>query len=212
MFNIVRENTYYSPHKIGYWSDAFPNYDAKLMIVGQDWGTLIYLDKFIKDNGNKIPNPYREKGNPTWENLINFLEEAWFKPFGEYFENIYLTNAVLCLRNWSQMTGSIPMQYFKNCFPFLKEQIDIVKPKIIATLGATVFQVLARNYNIKLRHKTFRDIVANYKKDALITEEGFYIYPLYHTGGLGLRNRKMAKLHVEPVEDFKRLKELFDTV
>jgi uracil-DNA glycosylase len=88
----------------------------------------------------------------------------------------------------------------------------IKQPKIIATLGATVFRVLAKKYNIKIRYKTFRDIVVNYKKEDFMTEEGFYIYPLYHTGGLGLRNRKMAKLPGEPVDDFKRLKELFETI
>ncbi len=90
----VINNNQYAPEGVGYWSDAFPNYNAKLMIVGQDWGSDEYLDSFIKKSGGKLPKPYREDGNDTWENLMDCLKEAGFETKDDVygFKDIYLTN------------------------------------------------------------------------------------------------------------------------
>ncbi len=187
---------------IGYWSDAFPNYNARLMIVGQDWGD----EKYFKAFGDP-PVPYREEGNPTWENLMKYLKAADFRTgYGEFeFTDIYLTNALLCIRKGNiGMSGdkNIATKWFDNCYPFLKTQIDIIKPKVIATLGERVFRVLARHNGISYRR--FREEVAQPQDIG----NGMIIFPLYHTGYWGSLNR--GRVEGSFVDDFKNLKALID--
>lgn len=197
MANIIAGRPESASKGIGYWTDAFPDFDANLMIVGQDWGDIKTVLKF-----GRTPEPYCEPGNPTWENLMFFLKEAGFEAAdGAYdFKDIYLTNALLCARN-GKMTGdkNIKSEYFDNCFPFFNKQIDIIKPKIIATLGKMVFDVFAQKNNII--YKKFDEVVAKE-----YTLDGFILFPLYHTGYFGTLNGGGRK---KILNDFKKLRELF---
>lgn len=189
---------------IGFWSDAYPNYDARLMIVGQDWGSEDTV-------GNKPPvyEPYYwEHGFPSWETLMKYLKDANFSTLGgEYaFTDIYLTNALLCARVGDKDSGYIPNKYFDNCYPFLKNQIDVIRPKIIATLGKTVFDVFARVYKIK--YKSFYDDVLTNKY--LI--DGIFLFPLCHTSPLGEITRARFRKSDRMVDDFIKLRILLDEI
>ena len=101
---------------IGFWSDAYQNYDAKVMIVGQDWGSELSVN-------NKAPvyEPYYWEPNfSSWKNLMAFLKIANFDVADNAyaFTDIYLTNAILCARKGSKDSGSVPDKYFINCFFF----------------------------------------------------------------------------------------------
>lgn len=216
MLNVIAKNHSFAPRTIGYWNDVFQNYDAKLMIVGQDWGNKKYLQTFLSQHNGHLPEPanYWEKGNPTWKNLMFFLHGAGFKAVdGAYrFSDIYLTNALLCIRK-GPMSGNkgLDNNWFHKCFEFLKEQIKIIKPKIIATLGKNVFHVFEKEYALSPSTipKSFRDVVAKRYK----TPDGIVIFPLYHTGSYGVLNR--GERNVERgrqgmLADFKALKMLYD--
>lgn len=211
MWNPIAEKDPNTPRTIGYWNDVFQNYNAKLMIVGQDWGSCEYLQKFLKYHKWELPESkeYWEKGNPTWENLMCFLHEAGFKTDdGAYrFSDIYLTNALLCLRKGKQMSGDKGLDkcWFHYCFKFLEEQIKIIKPKIIATLGQNVFQVFANEYGLGLP-KSFNEAVAKPKPFNEIV-----IFPLYHTGSYGILNsgnKNVKEGKQRMLEDFKELRKL----
>lgn len=208
LYNIIAEDSYRSPKTVNYWSDwgkdGFPNYAAVVMIVGQDWGSVSYLKKFLAFNNGKIPIPYSEDNNPTWRNLIHSLEDA-----GINLASVYLTNALLCLRQ-GKMFGNqnIDDKWFDNCFIYLKEHIEIIQPKIIVTLGERVFRLFAKEHRIP--YKKFSDVVA--KGHYLLKDRS--LFPLYHTGGLGERNRKVAgKIGLvggKTIDDFRKLKAFID--
>ena len=46
MSNIIAGKPESGANGIGYWSDAFPYYNAKLIVVGQDWGNVEYVRRF----------------------------------------------------------------------------------------------------------------------------------------------------------------------
>lgn len=210
LYNIIAEDSDRSPKTVNYWSDwgkdGFPNYDADIMIAGQDWGPVNYLEEFLALNNGKIPFPYSEDNNPTWGNLMHFLENA-----GINLESVYLTNALLCLRQ-GEMSGNqtIDDKWFDYCFKYLKEHIEIIQPNIIVTLGERVFRLFAKEY--KIPYKKFSNVVAK----GYHLSEDMSLFPLYHTGGLGERNRKVAKkaglVEGETIDDFKKLKTFIDEV
>ena len=189
---------------IGYWSDAYQNFSAKLMIVGQDWGSELSVR-------TKAPTyePYWEGKFPTWETLMKLLKDARFgTDGGEYsFTDIYLTNAILCARKGEKNSGPISDKYFNKCLPFLEEQINIIKPKIIATLGKQVFDVFARKYAFK--YSNFYSVIAT--TDFVIPiGKGIILFTMSHTNPQGVRNRKVFGLHGCLEDDFKQLKASVD--
>lgn len=189
---------------IGFWSDAYPNYDAKLMIVGQDWGS----EDTVKNKQPEYEPYYGEPKNSSWKTLMKHLKDANFNTSGgEYaFTDIYLTNALLCAREGDKDSGYIPNKYFDNCYPFLKNQIDLIRPKIIATLGKTVFDVFARVYNIK--YKSFYDEVLTNKYSV----DGIILFPLCHTSPLAERNRARSRKSDRMLDDFVKLRILLDEI
>jgi len=227
LVNVIAANHNNAPKGIGYWSDAYPNLNADLMIVGQDWGSEGYLSEFVKKYNGRLPDAenYWEDNNPTWENLMDYLLKAGFETEENIaesfkkFKNIYLTNSVLCLRKGNKITGDIRIEWINNCYQFLKKQIDIVRPKIIATLGQKVFDIFSHNFGLK--HRKFTESVSKkYIIEIKADEENcsykVIVVPLYHTGYYGSLNRRKAsssgKLAGDAIEDFRNLKDLLNNV
>ncbi|MGB9892710.1 uracil-DNA glycosylase family protein [Thermodesulfovibrio yellowstonii] len=192
------------PETIGYWNDAFKNYNAKLMIVGQDWGSEGYLEKWIKKNGGKVPNPYDES-NPTFRNLMYHLEKAKIDK-----KDIYLTNAVLCLREGNEISGNKnkpKKKHFRNCSQFLKRQIEIIQPKIIATLGLDALNIILEIFEIPKKVKKLNEVAGKIIVEKSKVFPDIKIFPLFHTGIKGINMRKkLSKNDNMLMEDFKELK------
>lgn len=196
----------FHPKTIGYWNDAFKNYEhVKLMIVGQDWGSKEYLEKFIEENDGKIPEPYDESNNPTFQNLKYFLNEVKIDT-----KNIYLTNAVLCLRRGKKISGNEnkPLKkHFRNCSQFLKRQIEIIQPKIVATLGLEALNIMLEIFKIPKKVKTLNDLAGKIIAEKSEVFPKIKICPLFHTGIKGMNMRKhLSKNDNIILEDFKELK------
>lgn len=193
---------------INFWADAFPHYNAKLMIVGQDWGSEGYLETFLRLHGGSIPNPYEENNNRTWSNLMEFLDASMID-----HRDVYLTNALLCLRRGKGMSGerNFSPKCLQNCFQYLKRQIEIIRPLVIAALGEKVFRLLSNRYMIKIEHQRYREIVDNYEPEKYLTETGSILFPLFHTGNYGVLNRgnrDIALGRKKLGSDFMKLRDL----
>ena len=107
---------------------------------------------------------------------------------------IFITNAVLCnprdqLGNNRRPTS----EEVRNCAVYLRELIQIIKPRVIVTLGKTalVSLRLIRNHDIELR----RD-VAN-----AMPWDGCTVFPLYHPGARAMVHRNLS----EQMSDYYRL-------
>lgn len=201
--NPFSKSKKFHPETIGYWNDAYKNYNAKLMIVGQDWGSEGYLKKWIEKHNGKIPNPYDESNNPTFRNLMYYLEEAKIDK-----KDIYLTNAVLCLRKGESMSENKPKKiHFKNCSPFLKRQIEIIQPKIIATLGLEALNIILEIFEIPKKVRKLNDVAGKIILEKSEVFPEIKIFPLFHAGIKGMNMRKhLNKNDNIMLEDYKELK------
>ena len=166
------------------WTDWLNRLDAEIMIIGQDWGPfqdMVMLNKSYINNHNWQELMNSEK-SLTKKMLYNYLL-ASAKLYGkvideEYINKIYITNAIMCARQGHNYRGdNIKLKECTlNCSEFLKRQIDIVKPKVILTLGYYPLLSLAKIYGFDIPNN-LRDIV---KDKDLIKIDKMVIIPAFH--------------------------------
>ena len=122
------------------WTDWFNRLDSKVMIIGQDWGPYNDMKQL---NEQYINKPNQE----NWKCLIE-QEKSNTKKLLNYYirkssenryslDDVFITNAIMCARKGNNYRGdNIDLKKStNNCREYLLSQINIVKPKVILTLG-----------------------------------------------------------------------------
>lgn len=147
--------------------------DAAIMFIGEAPG--FYEDKegipFVGPSGRYL------------ETLLKLIDMRR--------EDVFLTNVVRCRppQNRDPLRGEL-----EACRHFLDRQIEIIKPKIIVTLGRYSMAYYFPDEKITAihgKHKVYK---------------GRIYYPLFHPAAV-LRNMSLEPMMIE---DFKRIKELLD--
>lgn len=161
------------------WTDWFNRLDSKIMIIGQDWGPYIDMKKFsnllYNDKSNWKEIIELEKSN-TKKLLDNYIKES---SNGQYsLDDIFITNAIMCARQGNSYRGNnIDLKKSTiNCSEYLLKQIEIVKPKVILTLGYYPLMSLSKILNFEI-NKTLKETIENHFE---IEIDNFVIIPLYH--------------------------------
>lgn len=186
----------YDSDQIGPWSLWQANLNAKLVVVGQDWGDKSY---FTKWEGRDQPS-----GNPTNENLQRLLKILCIeigKPREQQDQVIFLTNLILCLKTGG-LQGQVDEQWFKNCsFNFFKPLIEIITPRVIIALGKKVSESIMALYGLSYsRNAAFSKLIS---KSPYQLTESIMFFPVYHCGaGSVNRNRSIP----EQQEDWLKIK------
>jgi len=105
-------------------------------------------------------------------------------------DDVYITNIVKC----RPPNNRIPTPTEAHtCHPYLLKQIEIIKPKLIVTLGATAYHYL-----------TGEETSISKIRGTLHRQNGYTLIPTYHPSYL-LRNPSAKK---EVFEDLLKIKEL----
>lgn len=208
--------------QINLWSHWQGSLDAKILVIGQDWGEKPDIDSYkawttdrtypsLTGEHKQIPKHKFKTDN----NLACIVRKALRLDLKEKQESLFFTNAVLCYRD-KGFTGAINPNWFKNCQPFCARLIEIIKPKAIVTLGYMPLRALLyrgrlsydKNFadpdkNLKLSKK-MREIVAATDQLYYRPEESIKIYPvvpMYHCGSWGTKDRPKDK----QITDWTRL-------
>lgn len=161
------------------WTDWFNRLDSKIMIVGQDWGPYDDMKKFNNllenDKSNWKEIIELEKSN-TKKLLENYIKESSNRKYS--LNDIFITNAIMCARQGNSYRGNnIALKKSTiNCSKYLISQIEIIKPKVILTLGYYPLMSLSRTLNFEI-NKTLKETIKNYSE---IKIDKFIIIPLYH--------------------------------
>jgi uracil-DNA glycosylase family 4 len=98
---------------------------------------------------------------------------------------VFITNAVLCNPRDPEGNNSTPIkQEINNCTKFLKNQIELVSPDIIVSLGATALYALSliepHSFSLKKDVRTINNWL------------GRKLIPLYHPGQRAMLHRSFA--------------------
>lgn len=161
------------------WTDWFNRLDSNIMIIGQDWGIYADMKKLYdllnsnKDNWNELIDS--EKSN-TKKLLNEFISVSSKNRYS--LDDIFITNAIMCARGGNNYRGdNIDLKKSTlNCSEYLLRQIEIVKPRVILTLGYYPLMSLSKVLNFKIE-KTLRETINNTPE---IISDDFVIIPLYH--------------------------------
>lgn len=173
---------------IGAWSLWQGSLDAKILVVGQDWGNEV---SFIEQKGK--PKDDNGLTNGKLIELFGSIGVPVNPPGLEQNPDLFFTNAVLCLKQGG-LTDKIRRKCYNNCYKlFLKELISIIEPQVIITLGKNAYQSVARIYGLKV--EPFSVLV-----DRIITDQkpvklakNTWLLPAPHCGPLGLAFRSFDK-------------------
>lgn len=161
------------------WTDWFNRLDANIMIIGQDWGPFKDMKKFhdmLDDNKTNWGDVIELEKSNTKKILEKYIKES---SNGKYsLSDCFITNAIMCARQGDNYRGNnINLKRFsENCSKFLYSQIDIVKPKVIITLGYYPLYALAKIFGFNIK-KTLRESIEVMPE---IRINSYVIIPVYH--------------------------------
>ncbi len=151
------------------------NPNAKLLFVGEGPGA-------IEDETGR---PFVGRAGELLTKIINVVLELERK-------DVFIANIVKC----RPPNNRVPTEEEANlCIPYLFKQIDLIKPKIIVTLGATAYKFLTGNHNISI--SKIRGEVFKFNNKILI--------PTFHPSYL-LRKPSAKR---EAYKDFLKIKEFY---
>jgi uracil-DNA glycosylase family 4 len=142
---------------------------AQLMFIGEAPGRL-------GADSSEIPF----HGDQAGHNFEELLEIA-----GLDRSSIFITNAVLCNPKADDGNNATPSKAeITNCSNYLKQQIDLVNPRIVVTLGSVALDALNNiaKHNLQLT-------------EHVRTSHSWYdrkLIPLYHPGARARVHRSMA--------------------
>ena len=127
--------------------DRFQNYSEEDRIRIRDWchegpwffppsedgkvkgffgtGDVVFVCQRPSTRGGRIPNKWDLK-------FYGLLEE-----YG--FGNAHITDLIKC----RGLAGKTSARRIRNCFPYLKKKIEILKPRLIVAVGGMVYRVLS---------------------------------------------------------------------
>ena len=185
---------------VGAWSLWQGNLDASVMVVGQDWGDTDY---FLQHGGREGPR------NPTNLGLVELLGIAGIS-IGEPGSSVgrdvaFFTNGILCLkRSDGGLQGKVQPAWFENCAPFLRRQIEIVRPTVVVGLGKLAYQAILDGF--EMRWGPFRSEVEAPRGRVLPT--GARTFAVYHCGA---RIRNTHRPMPMQREDWARIRPFLKT-
>lgn len=143
--------------------------DAKLLFIGEAPGRLGADSSGIPFHG--------DKAGENFESLLDFV--------GISREDIFVTNGVLCNPRDEKGNNSTPRpDELANCSTFLREQIQLVDPGLVVTLGALALRATSL---IEPHRLNLRQHVRSSQRWF-----GRQLIPLYHPGQRAMIHRSLT--------------------
>ena len=180
LINVYKDNKF-CKNIPSIWTDWFSRLDSKIMIIGQDWGPfndMKTLNELYMKNSNKNNWKYliEQEKSATKKQLEYYIKESSNNKYS--LDDVFITNAIMCARKGNNYRGNnIDLKKStNNCSEYLLKQIEIIKPKIILTLGYYPILSLSKIYNFKIE-TNLRETIKNYSE---IKINNYIIIPLYH--------------------------------
>ncbi len=189
-------NGVYDSDEIGPWSLWQGSLNAKILLVGQDWGTE---DHFIQRRGRDTSR------NTTNKNLMKLFKSIGYPikaPEENDFGNadLFFTNLVLCLKRGNLQSRIDPRAGDCCAKLFLKPLIEIIQPKVVITLGNIAYESIAEVYG--LDPNRFSETVVE-RPEGFLLREGTVMFPVYHCGA---RSVNMNRSFEEQKNDWRKIK------
>lgn len=158
---------------------------------GNDQATIMLVGEAPGAKEIELQKPFVGQAG---KNLEEFIEILQIKR-----ENLYITNTVkIRPHKINEKTGRRSnrppnKKEIEKYIPILLEEINIIQPSLIITLG---------NYALKALNTNKKTTIGEVHGNLIKTEKGFDVYPLYHPASI-IYNRSLKEIYLE---DLYRLK------
>lgn len=184
--------------EVGPWTRWNGDLNAPILVVGQEWGDV---SSFERQGG--LDNA-KSKTNEVLVDLLSSVGVVvQSAPNGGSNTGVFLTNAALCLKGGGAQ-AKVDRQWFKNCArPFLREQITLVQPRVVVTLGEQAY--LGVRHAFDLPKVSFRRAVRRQEPIPLINDT--QLIPVYHCSKRVLNK---ARLLPQQLQDWRLVKAVLD--
>lgn len=158
------------------WFDWVNRAEARIMIIGQDWGPYTALRKYVDSYAVESTKPdfdyakfmFSAFSSRTEKFILKAVETTYIQQFGEFdpkvWDNIMFTMAVLFTRQGEHFRGSHnfdPKQSAEISYPYVSKQLDIVQPHVIITLGGMAFDVVNRHFQLGYDGQTVTKVITD---------------------------------------------------
>ena len=153
--------------------------DPKVMFIGEAPG---------RQGADRTRRPFY--GDKSGDNLQQLLDSIDLKR-----EEIFITSAVMCSpRSVTDANRKPSRSEIKNCSAYLKRQIELIRPPVIATLGSVALEALSliayHEFKLKLHI------------GSILEWNGIKLVPLYHPSPQVIASSR--RMH-QQIEDYKVL-------
>ena len=193
---------------INLWSYWQSSLDARIMVVGQDWGCpeeSTVLENIRAINEGTEREYHVDPDSITDRNLCTLLNSIGF-PAEENNPDLFFTNLALGYRNRG-LTGGFRQSWIRKCEPFFRRLVDIVEPRVIICLGRNVFVGVTRAMEKKVRIGRYNEFIESAENP--VEADGRMIFAEAHCGYFGTINRARDReengMELQ-IEDWKRIK------
>ncbi|MCD6471369.1 uracil-DNA glycosylase [bacterium] len=143
------------------------NHQAKIMFIGEAPGY----------NEDKTGRPFCGKAGAVLDELL--------KSINLKREDVYITNLLKCRPPNNRDPEE---KEIKACSPYLERQIEIIKPKIICTLGRYSMAYIMKKYGLENELQSISKIHGK-----VFQTKDIKIIPLYHPA-VAVYNQNMIKI------------------
>lgn len=174
----------FDPQVLSYWSQWLGNSRPKLLIVGQDFGSVQYFVRFHgKDDPSSLTNG----------NLRKLLREAGIDvgepPAHDPHAPVFLTNSILCLKEGA-MAAPIRAPWVRNCSAnYLRPLIDFLRPVVTVGMGSNGWMAVRHALNLSDLPRGISEAAGGMWR----ISPDHAVFAVGHCSGLGLANRSWAQ-------------------
>jgi uracil-DNA glycosylase len=180
--------------RIGPYSLWQGNLNAPLIIVAQDFADLTTYRCGTGWPGERV------KTNLTLVDLVSEAGLTISAPrTGTSDDVLFVTNAILCLKQDGMQTP-VPRAYYENCGRhFLRPLVEIIRPKAIASLGVGALDALLGAYDLS---RTMGLVSLIESRTTFDLSDGNRLFPMAHPSPTVLNTRRSLELQRD---DWRRL-------
>lgn len=183
-----------------YWQGR-NNLDAKILLVGQDWGcpfdpsSSSTMSNIREMNAGKQVSYMLENKSITDQNLICLFREIGYDISTPQVrnKNLFFTNLVLGYRTKGS-SGGFRKSWAKHDAPYFAQLAEIIQPEYILCLGKETFEGVLTAFHHSLSPKigAYNSFIENERNPVTIclsSQKPVRIFALAHCGKLGTLNR-----------------------
>ena len=184
-----------------YWQGR-GNLNAKIMLVGQDWGSPAdsseeYMAQFAEINEGKRSSYWLDGTSITDENLIKLFSSIGYTVSSEapWNPNLFFTNFVLGYRN-KGFSGSFRSRWLIENRGFFSRLANIIEPKVIICLGRNAFRGVVMAFDKKVHIGNYNAFITgenNPVEVSLASGQKVAVFAEAHCGAMGTLNRNRLK-------------------